>query len=296
MKLSTGELAAIGFALLCAFGIAALQPKLAKDIHKLRERDDVVLLPPPERIPALTMGYKSAAADLLWVKLVVENGIHFQERRRFSEMPRYIDAIIAVEPDHPVLYTFVDAFLLLTPVAATEEDARLARRYMERGTKERPYDPDLWLHYGQYIAFLGPSYLTSEEEIERWRLDGAHAITKAVELGADPGRSLSAITMLHRAGDTKAAVAHLQKAYALANDDETRMQLMMKFRQLGVSVMDNDLAQTTVDNEWKGRWPFLSRGTTLLIGPHRSPSLCAGPSSWSSKSCPRDWTGAINAR
>jgi hypothetical protein len=291
-----GELAAIGVALLCAIGISRVQPFLAHAIHKLKQRDDVVLLPPPERLPALTLGYKSAAADLLWVKLVLESGLHWQERRAFPEMPRYIDSIIAVEPDHPVLYQFVDTFLLLTPVPATDKEARLARQYMERGTRERPYDPDVWLHYGQYIAFLAPSFLKDENEIEAWRRDGAFAILKAVELGADAGRSLGALTMLRNAGETQAAIAHLRKAYALANDEETRLSLMMKFKQLGASVMDNDVAKTTVDNEWRARYPFLSRGTTLLIGPYRSPTACAGPASWSLKTCPRDWSGAILAR
>ena len=296
MRLGRGELLAICFMLLCAFGIAGVQPGLARDIFKLRERDDVVLLPPPAQMRALTFGYRAAAADLLWVKLVLESGIHTQERRPFPEMPRYIDAVIAVEPDHPTLYVFVDALLLLTTVKTTDKEARIARAYLERGTRERPNDAEMWLHYGQFLAFLGPSWLSDEAEIEAWRRDGALAMVKAVELGADPGRSLAAITLLKKAGETKAAIAHLQNAYALANDDETRLQLMLRFQQLGVSAMDADIARNTVDSEWQLSFPFVSRGTALLLGPRRSPITCAGPSSWSKKACPRDWSGAIYNR
>ena len=295
-RLGKADLAAIGFVLLCAIGIGTLQPRLAHDIFKLKERDDVVLLPPPDRLRSLTFGYRAVAADLLWVKLIVESGIHTQERRAFPEMPRYIDAIIAVEPDHQPLYVFVDALLLLTSVKTTEKEARIARAYLERGTRERPYDAELWLHYGQFLAFLGPSWLTDEKEIEAWRRDGALAMLKAVELGADPGRSLAAVTLLRNAGETKAAVAYLQNAYAIADDDETRLQIMLRFQQLGVSVMDNDTARNTVDTEWQVHYPFVSRGTTLLIGPRRSPVLCAGPGSWSKKACPRDWSSAIYNR
>ena len=288
MKKRLVDLAAFAVFALGATGIGVLQPGLAEDVRSTRLRDDVFVLPPPNQLKVMALGYKHAIADLIWAKLLVEQGVHWQEKRKFATLPSYIDAIIALEPDHPTLYKFVDTLLVFQPVPATAEEARLARQYLERGTRERPYDPAIWLHYGQFIAFLAPSFLTDNDEIERWRADGARAMMHAVELGADADRSLAASTILSKAGEKKATILHLRRAYALTDDFETRRQIMLKLQMLEGGA-DAELAVTTVEHEWRTRYPFLSRHAALLIGPHRPPATCAGPTSYERKECPHDW-------
>ncbi|MBX3231647.1 MAG: hypothetical protein KIT84_23530 [Labilithrix sp.] len=290
MKVTAGELVAVAVAVCAAAGIGLTQQgTLAKHAHTARTLQvDIEPLPPPGHLKRLVLGYRSAAVDYLWVKVLVEQGIHMQEKRRFESLPSYIDGIIALEPDFRSLYEFVDTLLLFQFVPGEEKDARLARRYLERGLQERPYDHKIWLHYGQYVAFLAPSYLTDKAEIEQWRKDGALAIMRAVELGADSDRSLAAATILRKAGEQKAAIAHLQRSYALANDPETRRQIKGHLERLQAKVE----AESTVDaveQEWRGKFPFLSRGTALLLGPHRAPLRCAGTGS-TRNDCPAAWT------
>jgi hypothetical protein len=166
------------------------------------------------------------------------------------------------------------------------------RTYFERGLQVRPYDADLWLHYGQFLAFLAPSYLPDKAETERWRLDGARAIMRAVELGSDPERSLAAATILSKAGEGRANLRNLERLYALADDPETRRQILLKIQQLE-GTLDSERAVNVVTFEWHKRYPFMSRSATLLLGPHRSPAACAGPSSYDRKVCPRDWEMAV---
>lgn len=282
-------------ALACAGGIAFVQPALAKSVHKVHQRDDVFLLPPPDQLRAVTLGYRSAAADLIWTKLILEYGMHWQEKRPFPDITRYVDGIVAVEPDFPLVYEFVDTLLLFAPGGATPERAHEARAYLERGIKERPYDANVWLHYGQFIAFLAPSFLTDKEEIERWRIEGAGALTRAVELGADAQRSLAATTILSKAGERSASIQHLQRAYAMTDDPDTREQILLKLRRLEVTADAAD-ATSVVDREWHTRFDFVSRSTALLLGPARSPVKCAGPASYDIRGCARDWTGVIEER
>ena len=75
-----GVLRATAFALACALGIALVQPGLAENVHKLRHRDDVFLLPPPSQLRVMTLGYRAAATDLIWAKLILEYGLHWQEK------------------------------------------------------------------------------------------------------------------------------------------------------------------------------------------------------------------------
>ncbi len=288
-------LTALATAAVSALVITVVQPTLAGDVHKVKQRDDVFLLPPPDQLRAVTLGYKNVGADLLWAKLIVEYGIHWQEKRAFPDVTRYLDGILALEPDFPVLYDFVDTVMMFTPKGAGPEEARITRKYLERGTRERPYDGKVWLRYGQFIAFLAPSFLKDKAEIAEWRKDGAAAIAHAVELGADADRSLAASTILSSSGEAKTAIEHLQRVYALTDDPEVRRQILYKLQKLQAST-DAELAVSTVEREWRTNFGFLSRGQALLVGPMRPPAECAGPASYDDARCPRDWASLVKQR
>lgn len=279
-----------------ASGIAVVQPGLARTVHGIRQRDeDVMLLPPPRQLRAMTLGYHAASTDLLWAKLVLEYGLHNQEKRPFANATRYLDAILALEPTFPTLYQFVDTLLLYTPGKIGPAEARLARSYLERGTLERPYDPDIWLRLGQFCAFLAPTFLTDKAEIDRWRVEGAQAMTRAVELGSDASKSLSATSILTKSGERRATIDHLQRVYAVTDDAAVREQILLRLQQLESDAGIADAA-AVVEREWQTRYGFLPRGVTLLVGPYRSAAKCAGPASYERRGCASDWTGAIAER
>ena len=292
MSKSSGPWVAVLFAVLGAFGISRVQPGLATNIHKLHQRDDVFLLPPPTQLRWMTLGYRAAATDLLWAKLLLEYGLHGQEKRQFPDVTRYIDGIIALEPDFPALYDYVDTIIVYTPPpGGNAEDARTARRYLERGMQERPYDGKLAVHAGQFIAFIGPSFIKEEHESERWRVEGAKMIAHGVELGGDTFRSLAASTILGKAGERQAQIEHLQRAFAVSDNPDDRAQFIRKLRALQVDA-DSELAITAVDREL-APYRFLTRGTGLLLGPRRSPTLCAGPGSFERHGCAADWASLV---
>jgi hypothetical protein len=293
MSARSGALPAIAVALLCVIGISLTQPGLARNVRKVRQRDDVFLLPPPNQLRALTLGYRAAATDLLWAKLILEYGLHWQERRPFPDVTRYVDGILTLEPDFQTVYEFVDTIIVYpAPPGGTEADARTARAYLERGTRERPYDAAMWLRYGQFIAFLAPSFLKDKDEVERWRTEGAYAITRAVELGADAQRSLAATSILTRSGERKATIEHLERAYAMTDDPEMQSQILLRLMKLKGSA-DAEAVLSVVEREWRSRYAFLSRGQALLIGPSRSAAACAGPGSVGRRECAADWSAAV---
>lgn len=289
-----GDLLAIAAMALCAAGIAFVQPKTTAKLKSVRLDDDATALPPPKQLRAMSLGYHAAAADLLWAKLLVEYGVRSEQKRTFESLPRFLDAILEFEPTHRTLYQFVDALIFFKPGAqATEDDVRMSRAYLERGTRERPYDHEVWLHYGQFTAFLAPSVLKDEAEIERWRKEGALAIARAVEIGADADRSLAASSVLRRSGgDAQANIQFLQRSYALTDNQDTRNQILLKLRQLQARTDIEDVVRV-VEQEWRSRYPFLSRSGALLVGPRRDPAHCAGPHSHQDPECPADWTAAI---
>jgi hypothetical protein len=277
-------------------GVARTQPRLAATVHSVKQRQDVYVLPPPGDLRVAVLGYRAAATDLLWAKLMVDYGVHWSEHRPFDDLNRYLDALVELEPDYRPLYEFVDTLLLYRPLHGTEEDVRAARRYFERGIVERPWDPEVWLHYGQFMAFLAPSFLTSKEEGAKWRLDGAMAITRAVDLGADPDRSLAVASMLKRSGEREAAIQSLERAYALTDDEQTREQFAAQLRALQVSG-ELEAAEATVhavESRWRQSFPFSPRSEFLLVGPLPDPLGCAGRDASGKPACSHDWTSALS--
>lgn len=297
----------VGVAVLLAgaAGVAALQPGLARTAHKVKEHDEVYALPPPAQLHVATLGWDAAAVDLLWATLLVDYGTHWQEHREFTAVPQYTDAILELEPDYAPIYKYVDTLLAYRPLQGTEDDARKARAYLERGTRERPGDPAVWLEYGQFIAFIGPSFLHSDADKQAWRKDGAIAMAHAVELGADVDNSLTAASMLTRAGEKKAAIRYLRQAYAFTEHPSMAAihkaigERLAAF-QASAELDAADAEAHALDERWQRELPYLSRDRYVVLGPAVDPARCAGVAGYGGPGCGhpdccRDWRDVLGA-
>jgi len=196
-----------------AAGVAALQPHLADLAHEAGEREDVYSLPPPGQLHAATLGWDAAVVDGLWAKLLVEYGTHWSEHRDFEDTPRYADAILEIEPNYRPLYRYIETMMVYRPMQGTLADSRAARAYLLKGTQEYPDDAEMWMRYGQFLAYTGTSFLPDPKEQEAWREEGARAMERAVELGAEPDRAVAAASIFSKAGQLEAALETLQRAY-----------------------------------------------------------------------------------
>jgi hypothetical protein len=299
MKIPEGAVAVL-LLLGAAAGVAKTQPGLATTVHSVKEGADVFALPPPDQLRAAVLGWDAAVVDLLWAKLLVEYGSHFAEHREFTDIPRYFDAILALEPTYAPLYRFADTMLAYRPLQGTEQDVRMARAYLERGMRERPDDAKVWMQYGKFVAFIAPSFLTSDTDKAAWRKDGAEAIGHAVELGADPDDAMAAANMLTRAGATREAVRYLEHAYAFTEHPAMRdihEAIGRKLASLEAMAARNaaDEAAQIIGDRWNRELPIVSRDLYLLLGPVTDPFRCTGPASRDDPACARAWDPILSA-
>lgn len=274
-----------------ALGVARLQPALAGQLKRVKDREDTYVLPPPQHLRAVSLGHVAAAVDLLWAKLIVENGVHHAEHRAFPDMENYFEAILALEPDYRLLYLYADTLIVYRPPRGYEADARTVRRYLERGIKERPYDEEVWLRYGDFLAFVAPSFLEKEEDIATWRREGADALFRAVELGAEVNRALSAAAILGRAGERDAAIRSLQRSYAVTDDPSIKERIAAKLANLELS-HERERLETTmqrVEARWNAEAPYLTRTAYLILGPMAAAAACAGPRHADDEACALHW-------
>lgn len=281
-------------ALLGAAVVGLAQPGLARDARTVRFTEDAVVVPPPSQLEVLSLGYRAAVVDVLWAKLLLEYGVHVAEKRPFPEITSFLDGLEGLEPTYPNLYRFADTLLLYgPPPQAGAKELRLARGYLERATIARPTDADVWLHYGQVLAYLSPTFLDDEAEIRRWRADGARAVGRAVELGADPDRALSAGAVLVDGGERAEAARRFQAAYVVAQDPTTRRKLFARLLAVDfAAAWDVARATQRFDDARRAAFPFLTVHGALLVGPARDASACAGAPA--SDRCPRDWADVVD--
>ena len=275
--------------------IARVQPALARTTHLVKESDDLYALPPPEELRALTLGYRSAAVDLLWAKMLVEYGTHHEEKRAFPDAAHYLDAMIALEPDYRPTYRYADTLLFYHPGPLPDaRDVAQIRVYMNRAFQERPYDGNLYMQYGQFLAFTAPS-VEPDDQRDSLQAEGARLMARGVELGADTSRILSVATMLDRNGARNAAIDGLRRSYALTDDPKTRAQISERLTSLeGNAARDEaEGAMKRVETRWRQELNFLSRGEYLLTGPVIDPLACAGPGRDTQPECALDWSNAL---
>jgi hypothetical protein len=288
-------LIAVGCAALAAVIVSFSRADLARRFHELRVTSDVYALPSPQQTIAVSLGYRSALADYIYAKVLVSAGLHFEDRRRFTYVGNYIDAINALDPKFRTPYIFADTLLTLQPVKARFQDYAKAREILERGMKARPYDAELWTSAGQFLAYLAPPWLPTKAQQKEWRLAGARALAHACEI-AGPHQRLSyrcitAASLLSRAGQREAMEQFLKRVLAVTDDP--------KIRKLALGYMEHargEEQQEAYENGikrfnavWGGDLRYVSKDLLLVVGPPFDTARCAGLARVGSVDCATTW-------
>jgi tetratricopeptide (TPR) repeat protein len=276
--------------------ISAARWRLANVVAQVKETSDVYPLPPPEQMPVVSLGYRAAVADVVWAYVLVAQGLRLHDKRKFEYAARYFDTIFTLDPTYREPYLFLDAILTFGGVRANADDARTARKLLERGLAARPNDPKLFLQAGFFLAYIGEGYLADEEEKREWRLTGAKHLQRATELGAGEDilqhQGLTGATLLSRAGEREAAVSFLERAYAISDSEENRAQILIRLRNLKAEQAAERARASAArfEQTWRDELPFVSRTKILLLGPKADTYACAGPVGASMiPACARDW-------
>lgn len=277
--------AVIALALTSAACAVLFQRPLASTVALARETEDVSLLPAAERAPLLSLGFDAALADILWAKLLIDYGTHLAEKRSFSSIRYAIDMVLALEPGSDRVFRYVDTLVLFQAKKASEDDARYVRRVLEVGIDAQPTNAKRWLAYGTYLAYLAPSFLSDETEIRAWTLRAGEAFAHALELGAGVDDTRAAVSLFERGGADRAQLDYLERAYALASDDD-KPALEVRLEKLA--------ARTTLDlirkhdggleDERLAALPGLSPLAYRLLRKAPRPA-CDAPRQWSTPGC-----------
>jgi hypothetical protein len=290
----TGRAAAL--VALAAFVLAgAVRPSAVDRFRRGGAGDDIYALPPPKELVVASLGYRAALADLLFAHLLVDFGVHVVQKRRVEFIGDYIDAINALDPSFREPYRFADTFLVLTPESPRLEHWQKAREIYVRGMKNRPFDSELWNSAGQYLAYLAPPHLPTEELKREYKLQGAKVLSRACELAGDnenvPYHCMTAASLLSAAGEREAAIDAARRMLEVTDDPEIEERELAFLRhKLDEREADRtERRKTLFRTAWKSDLPFVSRNKLLLLGPRVDPGACTGLEHAEKPECAPTW-------
>jgi len=105
---------------------------------------DKYYLPPPQQLRVASMGYREAAADLVWIGAIQHAADrHYYSGRRFPWLERYVDAVLALNPYMLKVYLWTDGTLTYARGRLSNRNWRRAIHYMERGHRAFPRNWEL---------------------------------------------------------------------------------------------------------------------------------------------------------
>lgn len=288
--------------------LALVRQPAADTHHRVKETSDVYSLPPPEEMVVMSLGHRAAVADYLWATVLVEQGLHTQEKRRYENLPYLIETINALDPTFRDPYLLIEALTVFQVNGVPEDDIRRAREVLERGVRNLPNDPEMLTAAGSFIGLMAPSsYLSDPAEKERWTVDGAAYLARAAELGDDKKsigwQALGGFNLLRKTGRNREAIKFLQNALAGTDDEELRQRIKNTLDKLAET--DTTLAKSEqrramqafrrradrFDEIWRVTYPLASRTAALVMGPPYDDAYCAGGKHREDERCALDWAG-----
>ncbi|HSD50048.1 MAG TPA: hypothetical protein VLG48_01475 [Candidatus Methylomirabilis sp.] len=95
--------------------------------------DRVLLLPPPGALRVASLGFHGMAADTVWLLTIQYIGGHLTSDRRFHELKRLVETVIALDPHFVEAYTLGALFL-----SYAAGDVAGAISLLERGARANP--------------------------------------------------------------------------------------------------------------------------------------------------------------
>lgn len=282
---------------LVLFLVDTVRARLLEQFLAVKRREDAVVLPPPALTQLMSLGYRAALADLIFAHVLVLHGQHFQEKRLFELAPDYLDTITSLDPKFREPYRLADSLITLQPVAPPKEAYRAAKRIQDRALANFPYDTELWLISGQYMAYLAAPQLPAQEA-EEYRLEGARRLARSCELvGSNeniPHHCITAAALYNKAGQLEAARGFLERVLAVTDDPEIQALAGGYLAKLAGQA-ERDRAEERALRQralMAADLSFVSRDTFALLGPRFDTGRCAGAALTGTTECStsfRDW-------
>ncbi|MFO7564434.1 MAG: hypothetical protein R6X02_17440 [Enhygromyxa sp.] len=220
----------LALALLPAF-IAAMvvSHRGVKQAREQFPRDqDVLYLPPAEHLGPMSLGYREALADLIWIRAVIFAGDRVGATN-YAWIMEYLEAIYSLAPGFRRPYAWGGVAFIYSGEDVDRAMIDRAIALYRRGLEHFPEDHELLFAAGMLLTRdvqSVPGY--SEDEKSAAMEEGAALIRKAAAFGAPPLVRELAATLVREGGADQLAIQFLETQLLQAEDEDHRRLLRIK--------------------------------------------------------------------
>lgn len=189
---------------------------------------DVLYLPPAQHLGPMSLGYREALADLIWIRAVIFTGDRFGATNH-SWIMEYLEAIYSLAPQFRRPYAWGGVVFIYSGEAIDRAMVDRAIALYTRGLERFPEDHELLFAAGMLLTRdvqTTPGY-TEVERIEAMT-EGVTLIRKAAAFGAPPLVRELAATLVSEGGADQLAIQFLENQLLQAEDEGLRRLLRQK--------------------------------------------------------------------
>jgi hypothetical protein len=266
-------LVVVGVAAL-AFGGARVARTVARDM-RAAEQVDEPYAPSPGSAPYLSLGYREATADLMYVQL---RGYFGDPKSKPEALAELCEAIVALDPRFGRIYETCGLAMTLTIRSQIDQSIfHRALAVIERGIREYPNDWRLL----NLAAQVYSQDLKTEDPAQRreWDEKATLLIETAIRKpGAPANLADYAAVMRTRFGQHERAVQGLREMILTTTDLGARKALLDRLAEIeheDADALAAELLQSrqAFEDEWKRTRPYISANWYVLLGPRATPGF-----------------------
>lgn len=219
-----------------ATGAAATQVRepVAAQRSRMPDDADVLYVPEATHLRPMSLGYREALADLLWVRALVFSGASLGNTN-VAAVQRYADAVAGLAPRFSRVYRWGGVTAIYGGSArVTREGVDISIEIYRAGLVQFPEDHKLLYGLGMLLTHQvssTPGY--REEERAAAKAEGVRLIRRAAAFGADPLVRQYAATLVSDNAESALARQFLEAELAQAEDTDYRRMLRKKLRDIG---------------------------------------------------------------
>ncbi len=224
----------MAFALAAGTTATQIRRPVASQRSRMPDDADVLYVPEATHLRPMSLGYREALADLLWVRALVFSGASLGNTS-VPAVHRYANAIAGLAPRFPRVYHWGGVTAIYggsTTIA--REGVDISIEIYRAGLVEFPEDHKLLYGLGMLLTHQvssTPGY--SDEERATARAEGIRLIRRAAAFGADPLVRQYAATLVSDHAESALARQFLEAELAQAEDADYRRMLRKKLRDIG---------------------------------------------------------------
>ena len=240
-------------------------------VHERRARvprdQDVLYLPPSAQLVPMSLGYREALADLIWIRAVIFTGDK-AGGANYAWIMQYLEAIYTLAPGFRRPYAWGGVVVVYSGEAIDRAMIDRAIELYRRGIELFPEDHELLFALGMLLTRdvqSLPDYAAAEREAAM--LEGAMLIRRAAAFGAPPLVRQLAATLVSDDATDQLAIQFLENQLLQAEDEGHRRLLERKLETLigEAGIESIQRLRDEFEAERQAAFPYLSPDLYVLI-------------------------------